>query len=227
MPVVFLKSFCRILHSNKCSCSQWPGLTPSCTETLPHMQRPSHMHTTSNCKADARYCNYEALWQNKYSSTTVYQQQQFRHLIPLLINNDVSLNTRGMLYSCCMQSSMLHGSAVYYCSCFIFGLIGQSVGSQFYQTPNLAATLAGCLFAGLPHHAEHWLRVITRILTSWSVCCMACCARINKTYLMLGLVTSLGVSTNVAHCRDWLVLECWSSWYKHITSVCKKPLWPT
>jgi len=50
------------------------------------------------------------------------------------------------------------------CSCFIFGIVGQTVGYQFYQTPNLAATLAGCFFAGLATQPEHRLRVISRIL---------------------------------------------------------------
>jgi len=35
---------------------------------------------------------------------------KFRQLVPLLTNKDVSLITRGRLYSSCVQSSMLHGS---------------------------------------------------------------------------------------------------------------------
>ena len=34
----------------------------------------------------------------------------FRQLVPLLTNKDVSLIMRGSLYSSCVQSSMLHGS---------------------------------------------------------------------------------------------------------------------
>ena len=50
------------------------------------------------------------------------------------------------------------------CSCLIFGIVGQAVGWQFYQTPNLAATLTGCLFAGLSAQPEHRLRITSRIL---------------------------------------------------------------
>jgi len=35
---------------------------------------------------------------------------KFRQLVPLLTNKDVSLIMRGMLYSSCVRSSMLHGS---------------------------------------------------------------------------------------------------------------------
>jgi len=35
---------------------------------------------------------------------------KFRQLVPLLIDKDMSLIVRGKLYSCCVQSSMLHGS---------------------------------------------------------------------------------------------------------------------
>ena len=35
---------------------------------------------------------------------------KFRQLVPLLTNKDVSLITRGRLYSSCVQSIMLHGS---------------------------------------------------------------------------------------------------------------------
>jgi len=35
---------------------------------------------------------------------------KFKHLVPLLTNNDVSLIIRGRLYSSCVRSSMLHGS---------------------------------------------------------------------------------------------------------------------
>ena len=35
---------------------------------------------------------------------------QFRQLVPLLTNKDVSLIMRGRLYSSCVRSSMLHGS---------------------------------------------------------------------------------------------------------------------
>jgi len=35
---------------------------------------------------------------------------KFRQLVPLLINRDISLIRRGMLYSSCVRSSMLHGS---------------------------------------------------------------------------------------------------------------------
>ena len=35
---------------------------------------------------------------------------KFRQLVPLLTNNDISLTTRGKLYSSCARSSMLHGS---------------------------------------------------------------------------------------------------------------------
>jgi len=35
---------------------------------------------------------------------------KFRHLVPLLTNNDTSLKVRGRLYSSCVRSSMLHGS---------------------------------------------------------------------------------------------------------------------
>jgi len=35
---------------------------------------------------------------------------KFKHLVPLLTNNDISLKVRGRLYSSCMQSSMFHGS---------------------------------------------------------------------------------------------------------------------
>jgi len=35
---------------------------------------------------------------------------KFRQLVPLLINRDISLITRGRLYSSCVRSSMLHGS---------------------------------------------------------------------------------------------------------------------
>jgi len=58
-------------------------------------------------------------------------------------------------------------ASVAYCvfhSCMIFGVVGQSVGLQFYQTPKLTATLSGCLFAGLPAQPDHRLRVICRIL---------------------------------------------------------------
>jgi len=34
----------------------------------------------------------------------------FRQLVPLLTNRDISLIRRGRLYSSCMRSSMLHGS---------------------------------------------------------------------------------------------------------------------
>jgi len=51
------------------------------------------------------------------------------------------------------------------CSCLTFGIVGQTVGLQFYQTPNLAATLAGCLFAGLSAQPEHRLRVTSRIFS--------------------------------------------------------------
>jgi len=50
------------------------------------------------------------------------------------------------------------------CSCLIVGTIGQTVGWQFYQTPNLAAMLAGCLFAGFSAIPEHRLRITSRIL---------------------------------------------------------------
>ena len=35
---------------------------------------------------------------------------KFRQLVPLLTNRDISLIRRGMLYSSCVRSSMLHGS---------------------------------------------------------------------------------------------------------------------
>jgi len=35
---------------------------------------------------------------------------KFRQLVPLLTNKDISLISRGRLYSSCVQSSMLHGS---------------------------------------------------------------------------------------------------------------------
>jgi len=35
---------------------------------------------------------------------------KFRQLVPLLTNKDISLKVRGILYSGCVQSSMLHGS---------------------------------------------------------------------------------------------------------------------
>jgi len=35
---------------------------------------------------------------------------KFRHLVPLLTNDDISLTVRGRLYSSCVRSSMLHGS---------------------------------------------------------------------------------------------------------------------
>ena len=35
---------------------------------------------------------------------------KFRQLVPLLTNKDMSLITRGRLYSICVRSSMLHGS---------------------------------------------------------------------------------------------------------------------
>jgi len=35
---------------------------------------------------------------------------EFRHLVPLLANNDISSKVRGRLYSSCVRSSMLHGS---------------------------------------------------------------------------------------------------------------------
>ena len=35
---------------------------------------------------------------------------KFRQLVPLLTNRDISLIGRGRLYSCCVQSSILHGS---------------------------------------------------------------------------------------------------------------------
>ena len=35
---------------------------------------------------------------------------KFRQLVPLLINNDLSLTRRGRLCSSCVRSSMLHGS---------------------------------------------------------------------------------------------------------------------
>ena len=35
---------------------------------------------------------------------------EFRQLMPLLTNKDISLIVRGRLYSSCVQSSMLHGS---------------------------------------------------------------------------------------------------------------------
>jgi len=34
---------------------------------------------------------------------------EFRHLVPLLTNKDISLTVRGRLYSSCVRSSMLHG----------------------------------------------------------------------------------------------------------------------
>ena len=36
--------------------------------------------------------------------------QLWRQLVPLLTNKDISLITRGRLYSSCVNSSMLHGS---------------------------------------------------------------------------------------------------------------------
>ena len=36
--------------------------------------------------------------------------KKFRQLVPLLTNSDISLITRGRLYSSCVRSSMLHGS---------------------------------------------------------------------------------------------------------------------
>jgi len=35
---------------------------------------------------------------------------KFRQLVSLLTNRDISLIRTGRLYSCCVQSSMLHGS---------------------------------------------------------------------------------------------------------------------
>ena len=35
---------------------------------------------------------------------------EFRQLVPLLNNKDISLKVRGRLYSSCVQSSTLHGS---------------------------------------------------------------------------------------------------------------------
>jgi len=35
---------------------------------------------------------------------------EFRQLLPLLINKDASLIVRGILYSSCVRSSMFHGS---------------------------------------------------------------------------------------------------------------------
>jgi len=35
---------------------------------------------------------------------------KFRQLVPLLTNRDMSLSRRGRMYSCCVRSSMLHGS---------------------------------------------------------------------------------------------------------------------
>jgi len=35
---------------------------------------------------------------------------KFRQLVSLLINRDMSMIRRGRLYSCCVRSSMLHGS---------------------------------------------------------------------------------------------------------------------
>jgi len=35
---------------------------------------------------------------------------EFRQLVPLLTNKDISLNVRGRLYSSCVRNSMLHGS---------------------------------------------------------------------------------------------------------------------
>jgi len=35
---------------------------------------------------------------------------KFRHLVPLLTNEDISLTVRGRLYSSCVRSSLLHGS---------------------------------------------------------------------------------------------------------------------
>ena len=35
---------------------------------------------------------------------------KFRQLVPLLTNKDISLITRGKLYSSCVRSSVLHGS---------------------------------------------------------------------------------------------------------------------
>jgi len=34
---------------------------------------------------------------------------KFRQLVPLLTNKDISLSVRGILYSNCVRSSMLHG----------------------------------------------------------------------------------------------------------------------
>ena len=58
MFVIFLKPFSSIFHSNKCSSSQWPWLTPSSTKTFPHTQCPNHIHTASHCNTDTRYSNY-------------------------------------------------------------------------------------------------------------------------------------------------------------------------
>jgi len=38
---------------------------------------------------------------------------EFRQLVPLLTNKDMSLMVRGRLYSSCMQGGMLHGSGTW------------------------------------------------------------------------------------------------------------------
>ena len=45
-----------------------------------------------------------------FTGGLLYVQCQFRQLVPLLTNKDVSLIMRGRLYSSCVRSSMLHGS---------------------------------------------------------------------------------------------------------------------
>ena len=41
---------------------------------------------------------------------SICNAMQFRQLVPLLTNKDISLIVRGRLYSSCVRSSMMHGS---------------------------------------------------------------------------------------------------------------------
>ena len=70
MFVIFLKSFCRILHSNKCSSGQRPRLTPSSTNSSPHTQRTDDTRY-KHCHAYTRYGNYQSPSIFQYSCTSI------------------------------------------------------------------------------------------------------------------------------------------------------------